>query len=187
MTAANGMPDLSTWLSDAEVCARLEISARTLDREAKAGRMHPMNRHRPGLRAQRVWNPEDIDARLPQRPAQVMPPETPPVRFRPYLSDVQIPPVTELSRSGDLGGALVTALAGALQRIADVVETRTLPPQRPATPWLTLPDASEYTGLSVAYLRRVIKAGKLPWIRDRAIKVRRADLDNLDSLAELTQ
>jgi excisionase family DNA binding protein len=44
--------------------------------------------------------------------------------------------------------------------------------------WLTVPEAAQYTGLSETFLRRAIRAGNLPYLRDRALKMRRADLDN---------
>lgn len=55
-----------------------------------------------------------------------------------------------------------------------------------APTWLTLPEASQHSGLSIAFLRRLIIARKLPAVRDRSIKVRRVDLDNLDGLSELS-
>ena len=55
----------------------------------------------------------------------------------------------------------------------------------PKPEWITLPEAAEHTGLSVGFLRRLITAGKLRAVRDRAIKVKRSDLDNLEGIAEL--
>lgn len=59
--------------------------------------------------------------------------------------------------------------------------------QKPPPQFLTLKEAAEHTGLSVTFLRRLIKAGKLPALRDRCYKVRRYDLDNLPRMAEMSK
>jgi hypothetical protein len=64
-----------------------------------------------------------------------------------------------------LGAALVAALS--------------CPVPREHQLFLTLKEASQHSGLSVAYLRREIDAGKLQAIRDVSVKVRRKDLDAL--------
>jgi excisionase family DNA binding protein len=54
--------------------------------------------------------------------------------------------------------------------------------QRPLPPWLSLPDAGEYVGISTYTLRRYIAAGHLQAFRaprGRLIRVRRRDLDAL--------
>ena len=45
--------------------------------------------------------------------------------------------------------------------------------------YVTLREASEYSGLTVPLLRRLVKANYLPSIQDRCTKVLRADLENL--------
>jgi len=45
--------------------------------------------------------------------------------------------------------------------------------------FLSLPEASEYTGLSRALLRRKIRSGELAAIQDRGWRVRRSDLDKI--------
>lgn len=52
--------------------------------------------------------------------------------------------------------------------------------------FMTLVQAREYTGLSVTFLRRLIRAGQLDAIKDRCYKVRRDDLDNLPRMSELS-
>lgn len=53
--------------------------------------------------------------------------------------------------------------------------------------YLSLAEASKYMGLSMNFLRRLIKAGKLHAVRDGRLKVRRVDLDNLPAPAELAE
>jgi len=45
--------------------------------------------------------------------------------------------------------------------------------------WMTIRDASEYSGLSQTLLRRLIDRGTLASVRDGSIKVRRCDVDEL--------
>jgi hypothetical protein len=47
-------------------------------------------------------------------------------------------------------------------------------------PWITLDEASEASGLSRGFLRRMIRRGVLKGVRDVSIKVHRQDLDDLD-------
>jgi excisionase family DNA binding protein len=54
--------------------------------------------------------------------------------------------------------------------------------------FLTLPEASEYSGLSLKFLARLIDARKLAALRDgRRIKVKRADLDSLPPVAQMAK
>lgn len=66
------------------------------------------------------------------------------------------------------------------------LQQQLIPP--PARAWLTVREASEHSGLSCALLRRLIAAGRLPnAFRDgNTWKVKRSDLDSLDSLSELS-
>lgn len=52
--------------------------------------------------------------------------------------------------------------------------------------FLTIPEAAAYSGLSSAFLRKLVATGKLKTF-DRPMKVRRADIDNLAGLAELAE
>ena len=45
--------------------------------------------------------------------------------------------------------------------------------------FLTLREASAVSGLTVAYIKRLVDTGKLDHVRDRGIKIRRADLQKL--------
>lgn len=53
--------------------------------------------------------------------------------------------------------------------------------------WLTIPEASEHSGLSQTMIRRLIQSRRLKAFRDRAWKVRRDDLDALDNLAGMAE
>jgi len=53
------------------------------------------------------------------------------------------------------------------------------PTPQPPKPYLTVDEAAAYTGLSQAFLKRMIKLGTLSAIKDRGWKIRRKDLEAL--------
>lgn len=161
--------DLSKWINDAEVCAWLGISDRTLYREVKSGALHPQFRPRPGIKPERVFDPEEVRGRLPAPPMRVMPPVSPHAAGSATLP-ATIPPDAALADTDVI-----------IARLLDMVAES----QRPPKPWATLEEASAELGLSRAFLRRLVKSGALDAVRDRHVKVRREDLEDLDVSAEL--
>jgi excisionase family DNA binding protein len=163
------MIDLSTWLTKPDAAARLAVCERTLDRMCDRGE-GPERRNRPrkGLKPEVVYNPADID-RLAAIPPHVMPPQNTSVATRPPAPSADV-------------------LTLVLDRIAGAVENRlSTPLPSPVPLYLTLPQASAYTGLSMAFLRRLIRDGNLPALRDRSLKVRRLDLDTVNLLPESSE
>jgi excisionase family DNA binding protein len=158
--------DLSGWITKPDAARSLGISERTLDRRCDAGEgPERRERSRTGMKPEPVFNPDDVE-RLAAPRAHVMPAQSA------ALSPLPIP------TSAD-------ALSMVLDRIAAAVENRLGEARpEPLALYLDLRQASDYTGLSLAFLRRLIADGKLPAVRDRAIKVARRDLDNLSVLAE---
>lgn len=53
--------------------------------------------------------------------------------------------------------------------------------------FLTLKEATAYTGLSPTFLRRLIDAGKLVAVRDGRLKVRRSDLDAMVAANDIAE
>jgi excisionase family DNA binding protein len=166
--------DLSTWIPKAEAAGRLGISERTLDRRCDAGTgPERRERPRPGLKPEPVYNPDDVE-RLAVPKTHVMPNGLP------------------VASGEAIQLASYAAEQICLRQLADVwlMEAKSVPPVPPLLPpalYLTLPQASAYTGLTVTLLRRLIQAGKLTAIRDRTMKVKRTDLDNITSLSELSK
>jgi hypothetical protein len=79
--------------------------------------------------------------------------------------------------------AIVAVLAGCTLAALRMRQQRyrpALPPPQPQ--WLTLDQASKYTGLSGGFLERLIKARRLVPVNDGVQKVRRVDLDRLEGL-----
>jgi excisionase family DNA binding protein len=159
-------PDLSGWLTKAQAAERLAISERTLDRLGKKGPERRL-RPRPGKKPEPVFNPVDVEAMAPKEEAHVVP-------YAAVSRGAGLPEPT-------LGVALAFT---AIEKVAERLAIRG--PER-WKPWMTIAEASEYSGLSESFLRRLVRESQLPSVRDRAVKVRRADLDNLASSSTLAK
>jgi excisionase family DNA binding protein len=161
------MIDLSTWLNKTEAAARLGISERTLDRLAAEDKGPERRlRPRPGKKPEPVFNPDDVAEMAPKEQTHV-------VRFAAPSPAAEPTPVFP-----------VTLAIAALERIADRVVPR-IPPQ--AKPFLTVAEAASYSGLSESYLRRMVREGRMPYVRDRGYKIRRADLDSFAGVSVLAE
>jgi len=155
--------NLESWLTETEAADMMRISTRTLRRRCVEGEgPERRERQRPGARPEPVYNPEDV-ARLAA---------TKPVVFSPSSSLAPRPPET-------------LPVLNALEQLAALLHSRMLSPPRPPARWLTLKQARETTGLSIALLKRLIAAGHLRVLRDGAVKVLQADLDVLDNVEVL--
>ncbi|SRR5712691_11442869 len=191
-------PDLSTWLTKADAAARLGISQRTLDRlDAKGEGPECRNRPRPGKRPEPVYSPSDVETLAAAKPAMIA--ATSPIGpqrsglMDPTPAGIGVQRAThggliDPSRPADSAGTqdlqrpfgmvlarVIEHLAGAAAAVAQS--------QREPTPWLTMPEAAAYTGLSETLLRRLARSGQLESMLDGARKVRRRDLDTLDFTA----
>lgn len=171
--------DLTNCLNDTEVCSRLGIAPRTLHREVTEGRLHPQYRQREGKRPERVFFPDEIEARMPKAPAvlthrepnSAMPPESPAMQPMPQ------------SVAG-MAGLPVETWAAIVNLVEGVIASAQ--PETPAM-WIKLEEAARITGLSQRKLRQLIDIGKLGAIDDKWIKIERAALDTLDVRALLIQ
>jgi len=161
--------DLSDWYAKPDAARALGISEHTLDRMTARGE-GPERRERPrqGKRPEPVFCPTDVDALVAAKT---------PVRVMPGGDALATTPTGELT----LGARELLAV---LERMAAAIAQRPAPlalapPEASKGPWLTLRQASAHTGLSVALLRRLVRQGDLPAIRDRALKVSQGDLSNV--------
>lgn len=59
--------ELATWYTKTEVCARLRLSKRSLERIAQEGRFEKRYRRVAGRMSEPVYNPKDIDAALERK------------------------------------------------------------------------------------------------------------------------
>ena len=150
------------WKTRAEAAAILECSEKTIERHATQGRIQKLMRPNPGRRKTPVFNASDIE-RIRAETAQV---EAFPVPAgRASLLPLEQP-----------GNA--PALAALIGHFA---EHMAAPPAVPVKDkmFLTLREASAYTGLTRASLRRRIEDETLKAFKDGGWKIRRSDLNSL--------
>jgi excisionase family DNA binding protein len=181
------MPDLTTWLTEEETASRLKVSVRTVRRKALSGEIERHNRTVPGRRPEPVFSPDDVDRLTAENPFVAAPSGSSnqlqaagPQPMHPSL-------VQAILLFEKLAGPILAQHQETLTKVSGTLDTlvKVLPagPQTPPgrfTPWLTIKAASEYSGLTVAFLKRQIQCGELYAVRDgRSFKVRKSDLDNL--------
>jgi excisionase family DNA binding protein len=159
MTRAATSLDLSGWLTKAEAAERLGVSERTLDRMAAGGPERQLRRV-PGRRPEVVYNPVDVEVRCALTPAVVAP------------ASQALAVSQPLSPAPDAWDALASKLA----TLARLFSSQ--PAAAASKLFFTIPEAANYSGLSEAFLRRSVRTGVLPAVRDRAVKIRKADLDS---------
>ena len=173
MTSPN---PLEHWLTLAETASRLQRSEKTILRMCAAGELQRRDRPRPGKKPETVIHPADVD-RLEQ--AMRAPHVMPAVGSNGGAASTALAPIAPTALAElphTTGVAIRTETPMPIDRLLASLSRASAPPPL----WLTIAEASEYSGLSQSLLRRLIANGRLPSIRDRAVKVRRADLDTLD-------
>jgi excisionase family DNA binding protein len=170
--------DLSSWYPQSEAAELLGVSEKTLERMVKKGTgPECQKRRRPGRKPENVYNPGDVDALVAAAGRTVFS----------ASSRIGMPAAVATRQPDGIPPALAAVL-GLFEKLAGMaVRSR----QELAAPagaiWLTIPQAAAVSGLSQPFLRRCVKRGELRAVRDRAVKVRRADLDNLDNVSELSR
>lgn len=148
-----------TWLLKKEAAERLGVSERTLERLIADGKITQSHRRVPGRRPLAVVNPADIER----------------------LEAETVKPIVVNDSSGSGSKALATR-ANVLPMLAGLVAA--MGQQQPNKLFLNLEEASALSGLSQAFLRRLIRDGKLAAVRDVSLKVSRANLERFaDNLA----
>lgn len=152
-------------MNDAQVCEALKISPRELYRRVDAGKLHPHKRPRPGTKPERVFDPEEVDSLKPAPVAIALRPQEP------------IPPIPP--DSAELAGLPPLTWPAVLDLVQNVVADLGVA-AAPETVYMRLKEASEVTGLSYKFLRRLVASGDLEAVKDVAIKVRRDALVDLN-------
>jgi excisionase family DNA binding protein len=168
--------NLSGWLTKAEAAERLGISTRSLERLTDRGQ-GPEVQYRPrkGNRPEPLYNPEQVQAMRPQPKAQVIRPGDP--RF----------PQARVATVATQASVDIRPFVALLDRITLAVEHR-LAPAPVIRPWLTPTEAAQYLGLSEGLVRRLIRTGRLPFVKDgNCWKVSKASCDSIEALAQLSQ
>jgi excisionase family DNA binding protein len=170
------LPEHDQWLTKPDAAKALAVSLRQIERLAETGRL--TRRNLPPAKGDRyhrtVYSADDVARVKAQRDAGIRPgfaagfvPGAPSNALAP-------PPLSEGQLMLSRGYASVQeALVGALAAIAD----RVAPSERKA--WLTLDEASDYSGLPVPELVRLVRSRELYAIgRGRGTwRIQRNDLD----------
>ena len=158
-----------TWHTKTEAAALIGASVKTLERLAAAGEIQSAQRPAPGRKPATVYNPEDIGR----------------------IATAKTPGAFVMPAGNSQPGAMITTTpANAIAPTAAAgfgtwLENFTVKPATRPRRFMTLPEASEHCGLSVAFLRRAVKTldDRLPMlasIKDgRTWKVRIDDVDKL--------
>ena len=139
-----------------EVAEELGISERSLERLIQKNRIRRAYRRVPGRKPLAVLNPEDVASLKADT-------------ISPTPTDTLTEPRTDVAIRSTTPQTALNFLASLLATV----------PQQPQALFLTIKEASQYTGLSQAYLRRLIDDGTLKVIKDRGYRIRRRDLDSL--------
>jgi hypothetical protein len=169
--------ELDSWPTKAEAADLLRTSISTIERMISRKELETAKRPRPGKKPETVINPAQVQQlqHTPTTPAFITRPEADPllegIGFHPSRG-------TSLTASPQQSHALARAdlldsLAGFFQR---------MPAPQPAQPekYLILQELSAESGLSIPYLRRAIKDGRLVAIRDgRQWKAKKSSLAKL--------
>ena len=159
--------DYSTWYTKQQAAEIIGVSTKTVEQFAKDGQIQQARWKRPtGGPKVSVYAPEDVDRVVGKRAngtAYVMPQSA----YPPANGDMTSTAVVKHAhRGGNVdGAALLQAVLQAVQRGS---ETEKL--------FLTIPEASRFTGLTEGLLRRQCQAGTLAAIKDGGWKIRRTAL-----------
>jgi excisionase family DNA binding protein len=170
--------DYSTWLTKHQAAEAIGVTTKTVERFVQAGQIQQARWQRDGrgpLLA--VYHPDDVARVALERRQGPLPPFVVPVTDERSNGNghglVQVEskldsPSIQLGPGTDLLRVLVTAAARVM---SETSETSAL--------FLTLDEASAFTGLTPTFLTKMIKRGTLPAIKDRTWKIRRKDLEQL--------
>lgn len=139
--------DEEHWPTEAEAAVLLRTSRKTIMRDAAKGLIEIRKRPRPGKKPVNICNPDDLDKLKP--PAHVLP-ESEPMNGN------------GLARAS---GEERLTFAYVLQQLLQ----RTAPPAPLPEPklWLTLEEASDFSGLGPRVLKRLCRDHKLTALKAR--------------------
>lgn len=157
------------WISKAEAMKALNKSERSIDRMVKAGKIERRERPRPPKAPEPIFSRADVEREGAVTGFLISEPE----------ADSRVSPQPPMSRGHGELGALAQMLMAFIAHVQARPERLALPPA-PLPQWLGIKASAQYTGLSKQLIRRLIRAGKLPALRDgQTWKIRREDLEAL--------
>lgn len=143
------MQDLTEWPTEEQAAALLGVARKTIMRYIADKKIEAKKRARPGRKAENVCNPVDVGKFLAPEP-----------HIMPQIS-------ATLAELAERAKRPPPSIEGLFQSIMGMMENRMIaaaappPPEQEAKLWLSVPEAAAFTGLSEAYLRRIVKNGPL--------------------------
>ena len=163
---------VGTWLTKLEALSLLGKSDRSLDRLVAARKVQRTTRPREGRSPEPLFSRADLERVT-------------------AVEAFEVERVGEANRQNALAvrRPMEEPLLGArslseLTALLSLVKSAPAPVPAAPTLWCTVDEASERTGLSAKLLRRFIRAGTLPALRDgREWKICRSDLHNIEAPA----
>ena len=161
MLSASPTDHLNDWKTLEEAAEILKCSKRTILRMAEQKRIQRVLRRVPGRKPMPVFNPSDIEA-IRTKTVEIEP--------FPVAKEVErqaLAPQTR-QRGIDLLAQLFNERSAAAPRV---------PLERKI--FLTLIEASEYSGMPKSWLLQKIKQNELTAIKARGWRIRRSEIDNL--------
>ena len=152
---ARAVKEKADWLTKHEAAKLIGTSERSIERLVQSGKITQRYLRVTGRRPIAILDPGDVETIRQETVAKVPPP---------VVETGTAKALTTVPSRGTDVIAIMAALsaAGSQPKL-----------------FLTLREASAVSGLTVAYLKRLIESGKLKHVRDRGMKVRRADLQKL--------
>jgi hypothetical protein len=184
------MPDLQQWPTKPEVRQRLNISDRAVDRLVQQEKLQRLERAVYGRRPVPIFNPSDVDRLAEASPVKRtdwLPVDSP-------LPEASPAPEQAIAKNGHSkpNPQLAALIAEFIQILRDFsvanaptpTEIASLAPAVPAVPatlYLTMSEASLYSGLPEGRLRAFLKQGKLTRIAGahNRTMISRGELENL--------
>jgi excisionase family DNA binding protein len=155
---ARTVKEKADWLTKQEAARIIGISERSVERLVQSGKIRQRYLRVAQRRPIAILSPDDVETIRQETIAKIPPPL------------VETEGDSKALATRPTKGTDINALMAAL--------TATQARQEPKL-FLTLREAATYSGLTVAYLRRLVDNGKLDAIKDRGTKVRRTDLQKL--------
>ena len=149
---------IDDWYTKSQAAAFLKISEKTIERLASKGEIRRATRKRPGVRPLPVYDPDDLQ----------------------QIRDSQIPRVEIVSQAEpQQRSALVPRAVDLLPSLLQNLLPSDLPLRDKL--FLTVKEAARFAGLPQATIRRLIRAAKIPAVKAGGWRIKRSDLEQLDS------
>ena len=149
---------LDDWFTKSQAAAFLQVSEKTIERLATKGDLRRATRKRPGVRPLPVYDPDHLQKIKDSQVASVE-----------IISQAEAPqPPALVPRAVDLLPSLLQNLLPSDLPLRDKL-------------FLTVKEAARFAGLPQATIRRLIHAAKIPAVKAGGWRIKRSDLEQLDS------